>query len=366
MSNRQEVYYALRAVLCGQPEDFPLFDMLFSTLFMNKGQRENSSRDKVHASMPEDAESMASEETKEEREATSQGDKSRAAEREPAENAELQGALPFGVRESSDPENESSAMLGVRFSPESPQQRSAAAVSEKDLEQMRQTAQTLVTSIRLGKSRRWKAMENGERFDFRRTLRQGLQAGGEFGVPKWQGHPQRRPRFVLLCDSSRSVASYSQLWLQLGFELLQQSQRVEVFLFSTELRRVTNELKGSAGGALPVLHDLGAEWGGGTRIGACLERFVRKYGLRLLDQDTVVFIASDGLDTGDIERLRWAMRELHRRSAGVIWLNPLLGTPGYEPRARGMHTALPYIDTFADAHDAASIRKLARYLRLRR
>ncbi|MBE3557346.1 MAG: VWA domain-containing protein [Firmicutes bacterium] len=366
MTNRQEVYYALRAVLCGQPEDFPLFDMLFSTLFVNKGQGEGSSGDVSNADLLQETEPMESGRPDEGREVASQGAKPRAAEREATENAELQGAVPFSIREGTASENEPSAMLGVRFSPESPQQRSAAAVSGKDLDQMRQTAQALVASVRLGKSRRWQVMENGGRFDFRRTLRQGLQAGGEFGIPKWQGHPQRRPRFVLLCDSSRSMASYSQLWLQLGFELLQQSQRVEVFLFSTELRRVTNDLKVSPGGALPVLRDLGAEWGGGTRIGACLEHFVRSYGLRLLDQDTVVFIASDGLDTGDIERLRWAMRELHRRSAGVIWLNPLLGTPGYVPRARGMHTALPYIDTFADAHDAASIRKLARHLRLRR
>ena len=60
-----------------------------------------------------------------------------------------------------------------------------------------------------------------------------------------------------------------------------------------------------------------------------------------------MIIASDGLDVGDPETLRETMRILHRRAASVVWLNPLLETPGYEPTASGMRAAQPFVSTFA-------------------
>ena len=76
-------------------------------------------------------------------------------------------------------------------------------------------------------------------------------------------------------------------------------------------------------------------------------------------------IASDGLDVGEPDMLRDAMRELHRRSAGVVWLNPLLETPGYEPTARGMRAARPYVTTFTSVTDASGLARLSRTVRIR-
>jgi uncharacterized protein with von Willebrand factor type A (vWA) domain len=75
-------------------------------------------------------------------------------------------------------------------------------------------------------------------------------------------------------------------------------------------------------------------------------------------------IVSDGLDVGEVKILHDAMRELHRRSAGIIWLNPLIETPRYEPTATGMRIARPYVDTFACANDHISFARLARSIRL--
>ena len=88
-------------------------------------------------------------------------------------------------------------------------------------------------------------------------------------------------------------------------------------------------------------------WGGGTNIGASLREFLQRHGERHVGRDTLVVILSDGLDVGEPDMLRAAMRELHRRSAGVVWLNPLLETPGYEPTSRGMVAAWPFITTFS-------------------
>src|SRR5689334_13240058 len=40
--------------------------------------------------------------------------------------------------------------------------------------------------------------------------------------------------------------------------------------------------------------------------------------------------------------LQRAMRDIHRRSAGIIWLNPHAGEAGFEPSAKAIKTALPY------------------------
>jgi uncharacterized protein len=77
---------------------------------------------------------------------------------------------------------------------------------------------------------------------------------------------------------------------------------------------------------------------------------------------TILVILSDGWDTGEPGELGRALRSLRRRAARVIWLNPLLGSPGYEPLTRGMQEALPHIDVFAPAHDLASLQALARHL----
>jgi len=59
------------------------------------------------------------------------------------------------------------------------------------------------------------------------------------------------------------------------------------------------------------------------------------------------------------------MVELQRRAGRVIWLNPLLGSPGYEPICQGMRAALPYVDIFASAHNLESLRQLERHLAAR-
>ena len=48
----------------------------------------------------------------------------------------------------------------------------------------------------------------------------------------------------------------------------------------------------------------------------------------------------------------------------MIWLNPLLGSPGYKPIDRGMRTALPYLDQFLPAHNLGALTDLAEALSL--
>ena len=54
-----------------------------------------------------------------------------------------------------------------------------------------------------------------------------------------------------------------------------------------------------------------------------------------------------------------AMRRIHRLAHKVIWVNPLKAAPGYQPLARGMAAALPYVDVFLSGHNFESLQELA-------
>ena len=102
-------------------------------------------------------------------------------------------------------------------------------------------------------------------------------------------------------------------------------------------------------------------WSGGTKIGESVES-VRVGWPRLFDRRTALIILSDGWDTGDPAVLASALSNLRRRVGRIIWLNPLLGSPSYEPLTRGMQAALPHLHVFAPAHDLASFERLAAHL----
>jgi uncharacterized protein len=227
------------------------------------------------------------------------------------------------------------------------------------LEPMLRAATRLVSSLRLGRSRKWRSMPRGSRFDFRRTLRQSLSTGGDTLHPRWQGHPRRNPRIVLLLDGSRSMLETTAPALQFAYALTQRSRRVDVFTFSTDLRDVTRDLRSSSQLGTHLELPRTNAWGGGTRIGESLRGFLREHGARVLTPDTLVIVSSDGLDVGDTDTLMFAMRELRRRSAGILWLNPLAAHPDFRPTARGMKAALPFVTALTHAQTPAEFAELA-------
>ncbi len=102
------------------------------------------------------------------------------------------------------------------------------------------------------------------------------------------------------------------------------------------------------------------DWSGGTRLGVGLRRFNDEWGVRGMARGAVVVILSDGWDRGDPDELAEQMARLHRVAHRVVWVNPLKASPGYEPLARGMAAALPYVDEFVEGHSLASLEELAR------
>lgn len=230
----------------------------------------------------------------------------------------------------------------------------------------RRAASVFVARVETTLSRRWKPAARGPRFDLRRTLRASLHTGGEAVAPRWQARPRLRPQFVIVIDGSRSMAPYTAPAVQAAVAITgAASGGVEVFVFSTELLPITRDVRRAAAGDRRVLVDLRHAWAGGTGIGPSLRHLVHRHGPHALGRDTVVLIASDGLDLGAPEILRQAMAEVHRRSAAIVWLNPLADTPGYEPTALGMRIARPFASTFGWAGSAEGLTRLAREVRIR-
>jgi uncharacterized protein len=140
-------------------------------------------------------------------------------------------------------------------------------------------------------------------------------------------------------------------------------EEVEAFVFSTRLTRITRQLRRrEVDRALEGVGQSVHDFSGGTRIGEALHEFNRKWARRVLGHGAVVILISDGWDRGDPSLLATELSRLRRQSHRLIWLNPLLGSEGYEPLTRGMAAALPHTDEFMAAHNLKSLDDLGRKL----
>lgn len=211
---------------------------------------------------------------------------------------------------------------------------------------------------------RKRAASSGTRPDLRKALRRSLRHGGDLiDLPRFKPRP-RLKKLVFLCDVSGSMDPYLRFMLRFIKEIREIPTRVETFAFATRLTRITSMLA-----HLPFqrsLKEIAAsvtDWSGGTRIGECLQQFSTLHGGAMLRPSTVVIIHSDGWDRGDPELLESELTRIRRRAYRLIWINPLLGMPSYEPSCRGMRTALPHLDAFLPGHNIAGLERAAGTLR---
>ncbi len=231
------------------------------------------------------------------------------------------------------------------------------------LREMEQLVERLARRMRRRLVRRARIARAGRQVHLGRTVRNSLRYGG---LPLDLAFRRRRrelPRLVLLLDVSRSMSLYSYLFLRFARGIVSVFRDADAFVYHTQLVRVTEALREpDIERVKEKLAVLSLGWSGGTRIGACLERFNRDYGRRLLNRRTIVVIVSDGLDTGPPALLAEHLQRIRRRVRRVVWLNPLLGRAGYQPLAGGMRAALGAVDVFAPAHSLDSLRALEPYL----
>lgn len=328
IGSRERLRYALRPVFCSKPGHLEPFDRAFDTFFGNaaRGMRQP-----------------------------------RHARTQPRDD-DAGSALGFRSEiESEAPDERAAGVLKARFSAVASAARASAVVSPDETARLCALADRLVRALHLGRSRRFSPAPHGERFDLRRTLRASLQTGGEPAHVRRLGPSRRNPRIAIVIDGSRSMSEHAPLLLQFARVLCLRSSRVRAFVFSTGLREITKELRNTRDGDAG-LEFTGEVWGGGTRIGTALETLERRF-RSAVDANALAVIASDGLDVGETAQVREFMRRLHRRAAGVIWLNPHARMPEFKPEAKGMEAALPYVDALLDMRDLEGLASAARHVR---
>ena len=213
------------------------------------------------------------------------------------------------------------------------------------------------------RTRRLARARRGERLDVRRILRESVARGGDHLLPAYKARVWRRPPVVVLCDISGSMDTYARVFLHFLYSLTNDRDRVHAFLFGTRLDNVTRALKHrDPDVAIGRVSKDVQDWSGGTRIGHCLGEFNRKWARRVLGQNALVLLFTDGLDREGGEGMEQEVRRLSASCRRLIWLNPLLRYDRYAPIAAGARVLASHASDVRSCHNIASLEDLARAL----
>lgn len=253
----------------------------------------------------------------------------------------------------------------VGYSPdEALMAKDLAAMSDREIEQARKVIHEIVNIIANRRSRRRVPENRGAELDFRRTWRRNALYGSDGVALMMKRRRIKKTKLMLLCDVSGSMDCYSRFLIRFIYALKREIRDVEVGVFSTRMTAISRLLKTKGiEESLVEVAETVHDWAGGTDIGGCLREFNDRFARDMLHSRTVMIIVSDGWDRGNPDLMRQEMTRLRKRVHKLLWLNPLLGTPGYQPLCLGMKTALPYLDYFLPAHNLESLIQLARTLR---
>ena len=344
LARKRDVKAAARAVLVSRRRDLPWFDKAFELFWQARDPRE---LEQLELGL------MIQRHT------------------ERTKRAAIQ-KLALGDNEGDDDrskDTDRTARTALYSAREALRRKDFAQLEGDELDEIKRLMATMHWELETRRTRRLKPSSGGHRLDLRRTLRRNLAHGGELIDLVGRDRKHRRRPLVLLCDISGSMEPYSRLLLHFIYAVSHPRSadpgisRVEAFAFGTRLTRLTQELaERDVDRALQAAAHRIEDWGGGTRTGDALREFNFNWSRRLLGQGAAVLIISDGWDRGDIALLGKEMERLHRSCHRLIWLNPLLGSPDYQPLTRGIVAALPHVDDFLPVHNLASLEQLGELL----
>jgi uncharacterized protein with von Willebrand factor type A (vWA) domain len=239
------------------------------------------------------------------------------------------------------------------------QHKDFAQMTSAEIAAAKEAMKRLVLPLAEVRTRRLAPHRHGHLIDIRRTLRASLKGGGDFIDLRFIGPKTKPPPLVALLDISGSMSQYSRIFLHFLHALTDARKRVSTFLFGTRLTNVTRALRErDPDEALSACSASVPDWSGGTRIASSLRAFNKQWARRVLTQGAVVLLITDGLERDADDTLAFEIDRLHRSCRRLIWLNPLLRFEGFEARARGIKTMLPYVDEFRPIHNLESMSAL--------
>ncbi len=344
VERRDDFYWTLASVFLDRREQFEVYDQAFHIFW-----RDPQLLERVMAMfLPQ----VYGRQGRDEREASSRVSeamrpktkKPQETPVEPPQETQLDASLSFSARE---------VLQHADFETMTPEE---IAQAKKMLANLRLP----IPEIR---TRRFSPDPDGARVDLRASFRASLRNGAQLITLRRRSPQRRHPPLVVMCDVSGSMNRYSRMFLHFLHAITNDRDRVTSFVFGTRLTNISRYLRHrDVDVAMSGVADAIADWSGGTRIGNCLREFNLRWSRRVLGQNAVVLMISDGLD-GDVgEGLAREMERLHKSCRKLIWLNPLLRYEGFEARPAGVRAMLPHVDEFLPVHNVASLIDLSRAL----
>ncbi|MGE5088736.1 MAG: vWA domain-containing protein, partial [Candidatus Levyibacteriota bacterium] len=177
------------------------------------------------------------------------------------------------------------------------QRKDFASMTVEELAEVRALLRHIALPLPELPVRRTIAAPRGRSVDMRATLRRSVGAGGALAPLRFRARRKRTPPLVVLCDISGSMDRYARMLLHFLHAITNEGDRVHVLTFGTRLTNITRHLRHrDVDVALAQVAAAVEDWAGGTRIGNCLAEFNRRWSRRLLGQNAVVLLISDGLD----------------------------------------------------------------------
>ena len=339
VGNRGEFYQAARSILVHRKQDLPIFDEAFQVFW----------RKPANSATTMDLRSMGEQRRfRKPQVGTSRDD-------EPEGTGSIEGEPDDDSVQNVDLSRTYSAVEVFR-------QKDFSEFTSREMAEARIMMANLTWDLGQRRTRRLSPGRTG-RLDLRRTMRRSLKYGGEFLEMTYRSPKDKSRSLVLICDVSGSMERYTRMLLQFIHTIAGGFNHFEAFLFATRLTRITRSLKyRSIDQSIDEVSKSVPDWAGGTRIGDAIKTFNYQWLRRVLRGQAVVLIISDGWDRGDPELLAREASRLQRSCHRLIWLNPLLGSPSYQPLTQGMKAAMPYVDDFLPVHNLSSLESLAHHL----
>jgi uncharacterized protein len=243
-----------------------------------------------------------------------------------------------------------------KFRRESLLEKSFYNLTEDEIRKMREVVARLAQRIKNVLSIRRRRLKRGK-LDLHTMLRRNA---GHGGVPFELIFKQRRkdrPKLVILCDVSSSVANVSRFMLQFMYSLQECFTKIRSFVFVAELGEVTPLFKErDISLAIDKALDGGETINVYTRsnFGHAFHYFWQNF-LAAVDNKTTVLILGDARNNYNDPRA-WCLRDIHNKAKDVVWLNP------ESPSAWGfgdsvMDKYLPYVDL---AEECRNLKQLSR------
>ena len=333
ISRRSDLYWALYSVFVNRPDQREFFDQVFFLFWRSPGALQGGAGDTAP-----------------------KGEGWQPLSRRVAE-ALLQE--PDQAREPAVVESELDARM-TWSSQERLKSRDFEEMSGDEISEAQAAVRKMVPIVKPIPGRRYQPHPRGARIDMRKTLRASMRTGADIIPLVRRRQRDRPPSFVMLCDISGSMSTYSRVFLHFAHAMTQRYGRVSTFLFATRLTNVSRCLRDrDVDLALSAVGQFAQDWEGGTRIGRCLHEFNRDWSRRVLAQVPTVLLVSDGLDRDAGEGLTREIERLHKSCRKLIWLNPLLRYDKFQPLAAGIRAILPHVDEFRSIHNLESVAELA-------